>query len=59
MEAREKADDSAPREMWYVKVMSFARRYKKLDRWDVPLWIRRFKTSVVNIFSGFYILYKN
>ena len=53
MEAREKVDDSVPREMGYVEVMSFAHRYHKLDRWNISQWIRRFKISVVNVLSGF------
>ena len=51
MEARKKADDLAPRETRFVKVMIFAHRYHQLDRWDVLLYIRRFK-EVVNVEAG-------
>ena len=39
------------RQQWgYVQVMSFL--HTQLDRWNVSQWIR-FKTSVVNVLSGF------
>ena len=48
---REKAD-SAPR-MECLDIVEYVHKYEKLGRENVPLWISKFRSSIVRVLSGF------